>query len=703
MSNRPLDGLIRLRDIANATIRVAAASGSPARLAKAAQKIHFVADQAIDAIQNENKDQLPACKLGCDICCHRLVPASIPEVLSAAQYVQDTWTLSDIESFRHRCKETEEATGAVWRKEVEYASIPCPFLVESACSIYSHRPLSCRSINSYDASACLSYYQNENGERPPENSSQNVVLAVASDISSACLSERLVAGMFEFAPAVLEMLNQPGQPLKGYVPSLERLKVQSEWTSEGDRTTDFVSGIFHNETGRKILAAAGLGEPLPLKNLDLPQEIKVLFGMSAPSQFHSVGDLNESWEMLDLAIREFEKYEGPPAPLLDLFQMFNNFHWAFFGKDVLPFAKRLMVRLHFLVRQSHPQLAEFPDRPRRPGRFRLGYVSHRFSTFNGSRWVLGTLKHQSNEIETFVINLVPKEDETSLSFRRLASNYLHAPFPTLDVAPIIQSLDLDALIFTDVGMSGASLQLSAMKLARRQLTGWGHPVTTGSPTMDDYISCSHMEPINGQDHYSENLIQLPRNGLSVNRSLTVPSSKPASDLGLPDKGFLLFCQNLSKLTPYSDPLFKEIILKSPIPLVVIRTSEKESMEIIRKRLGTQNVIYLDRMERRDYLRALQLADASLESPSFGGGFTAIDAMSLGTPIITLPGKFMRSRLSHGFLRECGVNAFIAKNEADYVDLVTNKDRRDQIFKDWNPGELYASKQIVEVLEENLLA
>lgn len=703
MSERPIAGLIRLREIANATVRVAAASGRPGRLAKAAQKIHLLADQEIDAIQDENKTQRPACKSGCDMCCYRLVPASLPEVLSAVQHIRDTWTLSERESFRGQCKSTEGINVAYWRNEIEHAISPCSFLVESKCIIYSHRPLSCRSTNSYDASACRDYYQNENGKLPPENASQKDVSAVSTDISGACLSERLVGGLFEFAPTVLEMLDQPELPLKGYVPALERLKIESEWNSEGDRTTDFVSGIFNNEAGRQILTAIGRGDPLLLNNLALPPDLKVLFGMTVPSQFRSMSDLNAWWERLDRAIGEFETYDGPAGPLLNLVQMFNNFHWAFFDKDVLPFAKRLMTRLHSLVRQSNPRLAEFPERLRHPGRFRLGYVSHRLSTFNGARWALGTLKYQSKEIETFIINLVPKEDKTSLCFRRLADNYFHAPFPTLDVAPIIQSLDLDALIFTDVGMSGASLQLAAMRLARRQLTGWGHPVTTGSPTMDDYISCMHMEPSSGPDHYSENLIRLPRNGLSVNRNRVVPSSKTASDLGLPENGFLLFCQNLSKLTPFSDSMFKEIIQKSLIPLVVIRTSEKESSEIIKQRLGTHNVIYLDRMERGDYLRALQLADASLESPSFGGGFTAIDAMSLGTPIITMPGKFMRSRLSHGFLRECGVDGFIAENEADYVDLATNKARRDQILKDWNPGELYASKKNVEVLEENLLA
>ena len=43
-------------------------------------------------------------------------------------------------------------------------------------------------------------------------------------------------------------------------------------------------------------------------------------------------------------------------------------------------------------------------------------------------------------------------------------------------------------IFTDVGMAASSLVASMLRLAPIEMQGWGHPVTSGSPNMDYYIS-----------------------------------------------------------------------------------------------------------------------------------------------------------------------------------------------------------------------
>ena len=41
------------------------------------------------------------------------------------------------------------------------------------------------------------------------------------------------------------------------------------------------------------------------------------------------------------------------------------------------------------------------------------------------------------------------------------------------------------------------------------LTAWGHPMTSGLPTIDAFLSADAMEPPDAQDHYSEELVRLP--------------------------------------------------------------------------------------------------------------------------------------------------------------------------------------------------
>jgi protein O-GlcNAc transferase len=65
------------------------------------------------------------------------------------------------------------------------------------------------------------------------------------------------------------------------------------------------------------------------------------------------------------------------------------------------------------------------------------------------------------------------------------------------------------LIFPEIGMDKVSAQLAAQRLAPVQCASWGHPATSGFPTIDYFISSDLMEPTGAADHYSERLIRLP--------------------------------------------------------------------------------------------------------------------------------------------------------------------------------------------------
>ena len=73
----------------------------------------------------------------------------------------------------------------------------------------------------------------------------------------------------------------------------------------------------------------------------------------------------------------------------------------------------------------------------------------------------------------------------------------------------MRSDNLDILMLTDVGMTAVSRFISLHRIAPCQFTAWGHPVTTGSPEMDFYLSSDLMEPPEAQDHYTETLVRMP--------------------------------------------------------------------------------------------------------------------------------------------------------------------------------------------------
>src|SRR5262249_8425417 len=65
------------------------------------------------------------------------------------------------------------------------------------------------------------------------------------------------------------------------------------------------------------------------------------------------------------------------------------------------------------------------------------------------------------------------------------------------------------LVYPEIGMDPVCAQLAAQRLAPVQCNSWGHPDTSGFPTLDYYLSSELMEPPDAEQHYTERLVRLP--------------------------------------------------------------------------------------------------------------------------------------------------------------------------------------------------
>src|SRR5262249_23969796 len=65
---------------------------------------------------------------------------------------------------------------------------------------------------------------------------------------------------------------------------------------------------------------------------------------------------------------------------------------------------------------------------------------------------------------------------------------------------------------------------------------------------------------------------------------------------------------------------------------------------------------------------LQSVDAVLDTPVFGGGTTSLEMFAVDTPIVTWPGDFARSRITHALYRQMQVDGLSARDGRDYVEI-----------------------------------
>lgn len=431
--------------------------------------------------------------------------------------------------------------------------------------------------------------------------------------------------------------------------------------------------------------------------------------INVPRVASSVEEILESRARFVQAMSDFRARDFDPAESFRAMNVHKTMTLAYQGMDDLEIMKehgRLMVE--GITSRCHPELTAPISRRKQSGKLRVGYLSSNLNNSNGGRWAQGWIKSHGEEIETFTLFVGSRADVLTKRFMLLSDHFYWLTRSVPESARFIRSLELDVLIFTDIGLNGLNTQYSALRLAPVQCTAWGHPVTSGLPTIDYYISSEMMEPENAQRFYSEKLVLLPRTGLCYEWPLTGAGKlgKTRSDFGLREDQPLIFMgQTNMKMLPQHDHLYAEICEKTKTPLVIIEGTSKCDHVILRKRLENAGVptIWLPMLEGHDYLNLMKLADVSLDPPMWSGGNSTLQALALGTPVVTLPGPFMRSRHSYAMLKIAGAEGLIACDEKEYVELACDFDRQKQVMREADVMPLFEDIGAVKVLDEFLLS
>lgn len=316
---------------------------------------------------------------------------------------------------------------------------------------------------------------------------------------------------------------------------------------------------------------------------------------------------------------------------------------------------------------------------RSPGaKLRVGICSRFLRDHSIGRLMLNLIQHlaATGRYEVFIFSFNKQPDAVSAEIASHAAEVV-ALFADLDRArQEIAARRLDVLFYPDIGMEPMTYFLAFARLAPVQCVTWGHPVTTGIPTVDYFLSCDAAEPPDGDDHYSEKLVRLGGLPMSYRRPPRPDPLKDRAAYGLPPEARLYFCaQNLFKIHPELDRPFMEILRRDPEGrLLLLHGGDPHWAKLLLGRYRSiapdllDRVIVLPRQSHDDYMTLLALSDVSLDSLPFTGGNTTYQALAMGTPVVTMPGQFLRGRLSLAIYDKAGVTDLVAKDLDDYVAL-----------------------------------
>ncbi|HEX4780393.1 MAG TPA: hypothetical protein VH301_06545, partial [Usitatibacter sp.] len=300
-----------------------------------------------------------------------------------------------------------------------------------------------------------------------------------------------------------------------------------------------------------------------------------------------------------------------------------------------------------------------------------------------------------------------------------AAVFRHLPGRSFDmVARHILDDQLDALVYPEMGMHVQSFPLGALRLAPVQVAGWGHPVTTGLPQIDYFVSCEAMEPGDSPGHYREKLALLP--GLGTHYPVPAGAGQGSrADFGLPDDvNLYLVPQSIFKIHPDNDALFARVLEADPRGRLVVFAAHYDAINTaFHRRLSAafaphglavdERVVFLPYMSHGEYLGVNGWCDVMLDTLHWSGGNTSLDAIASGLPLVTMPGRFMRGRQSAAMLHLCGVDELVVADEASYVAtavaIATDRARREDLSRRLKAGHgaLFSRDEPIRALENFL--
>ncbi|NBD16804.1 MAG: tetratricopeptide repeat protein, partial [Cyanobacteria bacterium] len=341
----------------------------------------------------------------------------------------------------------------------------------------------------------------------------------------------------------------------------------------------------------------------------------------------------------------------------------------------------MLVRI---MSSQYPQWSQALPLPKLQAneKIRVGFVSRFFYTHSVWKIVMKGWVENLNrsEFELFGYHTGFERDRQTAKTAKAFDKFTQGSRSLEQWCNLIQQDQLHVLIFPEFGMDPTALKLGCLRLAPIQMTSWGHPNTSGLPTIDYYLSSDLMEPENAQEHYTEQLVRLPNLSISYTPLALETKAVSKKDLGLAEDEIMFWCcQSLFKYLPEHDDVFPRIARElAQAKFVFIKHQSEYITEVFCQRLRAafkqfglhdrDYCIFLPRMDTQTFSGTAAIADVCLDSLGWSGGNTTLETIAHHVPVVTLPGELMRGRHSMAILKMMGIEETIASSKEEYVQM-----------------------------------
>ena len=343
------------------------------------------------------------------------------------------------------------------------------------------------------------------------------------------------------------------------------------------------------------------------------------------------------------------------------------------------------------------------------GKIKIGFISEYFTDHTIGKLFKGIiLKLNQKNFDVIVFHTEKTKsgkilDELKKGEKNnLIKNYF-LPKNFSEKQKIILNEKLDILFYPEIGLSLQLYYLSFIRLAKIQMTSWGHPETTSNSSIDYFLTSKLIEEKNSQKNFSEKLLYLDY--LPMYYYIPLVNNKINKEL-LSQNNIYSCPQTLQKIHPEFDLVIAGILKKdkkAKINFIKDQNNVLYKKLISRfqknKEIDLERVNFLDGLSWEQYINHCGQSSVLLDPIYYGAGNSFYESVFYGTPTITMPTNYTKSRLVLGAYNQIDITEMnfnpIVSSIDSYISKAVETSNKKNLFDLKQNIQAQAKKNLYE--------
>jgi predicted O-linked N-acetylglucosamine transferase (SPINDLY family) len=356
-------------------------------------------------------------------------------------------------------------------------------------------------------------------------------------------------------------------------------------------------------------------------------------------------------------------------------------------------AWRYNKKLVPLERGVHKPYVWNPKEARDKGKLRIGYVSSDLREHAvGFAMTDVVEEHDKTGFDIYAYYCgIERNDPTRERIRKSVERWTDINgLSDQEAAARIKEDKVDILVDLNGYTKDARTRVFGLRPAPIAVNWFGYPGTMASPYHHYVVADEVTIPPGSEIYYSEKVLRLPCYQPNDRKRVIAANPPARRDEGLPE-GALVYCSlnGSQKITPEIFSAWMTILTRRPESVLWLLGAGDDANARLREiarnfGVAPERLIFSQKKPNPEHLARYALADLFLDTFPYGSHTTASDAMWMGVPILTMPGKGFASRVCASLVRAAGMSELICGSLQDYIERAVALGGR--------PNELNALKQ-----------